>query len=99
MQVFLIVFIFINYARLRYAFVREKEEANATGMSGSAEILSGFSVYVEAPENLRGGEILCVIVYSVRVKTVKVAGSLLICGSRYFLGKLFKQCSKGSASV
>ena len=84
MQVFLIVFIFINYARLRYAFVREKEEANATGMSGSAEILSGFSVHVEAPENLRGGEILCVIVYSVRVKTVKVAGSLFICRSRYF---------------
>ena len=53
-------------------------------MSGSAEILSGFSVYVEALENLRGGEILCVIVYSVRVKTGKVAGSLLICRSRYF---------------
>ena len=53
-------------------------------MSGSAEILSGFSVYVEAPENPRGGEILCVIVYSVRVKTGKVAGSLLICRSRYF---------------
>ena len=50
--------------RLRYAPVREKEEANATRMSGSAEILSGFSVYVEAPENLRGGEIFCVIVYS-----------------------------------
>ena len=44
-QVLLIVLIFINC-----------EEANVTGMSGSAEIiLSGFSVNVEAPENLRGG--------------------------------------------
>ena len=61
-------------------------------MSGSAEILSGFSVYVEAPENLRGGEILCVIVYSVRVKTGKVAGSLL-------LGKIVQAVFKESASV
>ena len=44
------------------------EEANATGMSGSAETLSGFSVYVEAPENRGGGEIFCVIVYQERIK-------------------------------
>ena len=73
-QVLLIVLIFINC-----------EEANVTGMSGSAEIiLSGFSVNVEAPENLRGGEIFCVVVYSVRVQMGKVGGSLLICRSRYF---------------
>ena len=64
-------------------------------MSRSAEILRGFSVYVEAPENLRGGEIFCVIVYSVRVKTGKVAGSLLICRSRYF----GKNCSSSVQGI
>ena len=50
MQVLLIVLILsitVNVEVTSRIFSRKLEEANATGMSGSAETLSGFSVYVE----------------------------------------------------